>query len=162
CDWCSFKSALGFLMNAFSVLRWNGIEYPGCRSFHSLNLGCYEFPFQGNQFLKLPTVYNSAKLTQRKKRDKIAVVDIEKRYGANMGNKISINLGNHFDSFIAQQIESGRYSSVSEVIRAGLRMLEKNETKVKTLRSLLEEGEKSGFIEYSYEKLISSLDQEGG
>ncbi len=77
-----------------------------------------------------------------------------------MAKNTSITLGNHFDSFIAQQIESGRYSSVSEVVRAGLRLLEENETKIKTLRSLLEEGEKSGFVEYSYEKLINTLDQE--
>ena len=77
-----------------------------------------------------------------------------------MAKNTSITLGNHFDSFITQLIDSGRYSSVSEVIRAGLRILEENETKVKTLRSLLEEGEQSGFVEYSYDKLIKSLDQE--
>ena len=77
-----------------------------------------------------------------------------------MAKNTSITLGNHFDTFIAQLIDSGRYSSVSEVIRAGLRILEENETKVKTLRSLLEEGEQSGFVEYSYDKLIKSLDQE--
>lgn len=77
-----------------------------------------------------------------------------------MAKNTSITLGNHFDSFIAQLIETGRYNSVSEVIRAGLRMLEDNETKVKTLRSLLEEGEQSGFVEYSYGELIKTLDQE--
>jgi antitoxin ParD1/3/4 len=77
-----------------------------------------------------------------------------------MAKNTSITLGNHFDSFISQLIETGRYSSVSEVIRAGLRMLEDNETKLKNLRSLLEEGEQSGFIEYSYNDLIKSLDQE--
>ncbi|MCG8333891.1 MAG: type II toxin-antitoxin system ParD family antitoxin [Proteobacteria bacterium] len=77
-----------------------------------------------------------------------------------MAKNTSITLGNHFDSFIAQLIKSGRYSSVSEVVRAGLRMLEDNETKLKNLRSLLEEGEKSGFVEYSYEKLIETLDKE--
>ncbi len=77
-----------------------------------------------------------------------------------MAKNTSITLGNHFDSFIAQLIETGRYSSVSEVIRAGLRILEDNETKVKTLRSLIEEGEQSGFVEYSYDELIKTLDQE--
>ena len=77
-----------------------------------------------------------------------------------MAKNTSITLGNHFDSFISQLIETGRYSSVSEVIRAGLRILEDNETKLKNLRSLLEEGEQSGFIEYSYDDLIKSLDQE--
>lgn len=77
-----------------------------------------------------------------------------------MTKNTSITLGNHFDSFITQQIKSGRYSSVSEVIRAGLRMLEDTETKLETLRNLIEEGEKSGFANYSYEDLIKNLDQD--
>jgi antitoxin ParD1/3/4 len=77
-----------------------------------------------------------------------------------MAKNTSITLGNHFDSFISQQVKSGRYHSASEVVRAGLRMLENNEAKINSLRSLIEEGEKSGFVEYSYENLISSLDQE--
>ena len=77
-----------------------------------------------------------------------------------MAKNTSITLGNHFDSFINQQIKTGRYSSTSEVIRAGLRILENTETKLETLRNLLDEGEKSGFTDYSYEKLIEKLDQE--
>ena len=76
-----------------------------------------------------------------------------------MAKNTSITLGNHFDSFIAQLIETGRYSSASEVIRAGLRILEDNETKLNSLRNLLTEGEESGFVEYSYDKLIKTLDQ---
>ena len=76
-----------------------------------------------------------------------------------MAKNTSITLGNHFDSFIAQQIKTGRYSSTSEVIRAGLRILEDTETKLETLRNLLDEGEKSGFVDYSYEKLIEKIDQ---
>ncbi len=77
-----------------------------------------------------------------------------------MAKNTSITLGNHFESFISQQIKTGRYHSVSEVVREGLRMLENNETKIKVLRNLIEEGEKSGFVDYSYENLIKSLDQE--
>ena len=77
-----------------------------------------------------------------------------------MTKNTSITLGNHFDSFITQQVKTGRYSTASEVIRAGLRILENSETKLKTLRNLLNEGEKSGYADYSYEKLIESLDQE--
>ena len=61
-----------------------------------------------------------------------------------MPKNTSITLGEHFDGFIAQQIDSGRYASASEVVRAGLRMLEDSERKIATLRLLLEEGEKSG------------------
>ena len=77
-----------------------------------------------------------------------------------MAKNTSITLGNHFDSFITQQINTGRYSSASEVIRAGLRILEDSETKLETLRSLLDEGERSGFVDYSYENLIETIDQE--
>jgi len=77
-----------------------------------------------------------------------------------MAKNTSITLSNHFDSFITQQIKTGRYNSASEVIRAGLRILENNETKLETLRNLLDEGEKSGFADYSYENLVKTLDSE--
>lgn len=77
-----------------------------------------------------------------------------------MAKNTSITLGDHFDGFIAEQLQSGRYGSASEVIRAALRMLEKSETKLERLRRLLEEGEQSGFTEYSYEALIAELDDE--
>lgn len=74
-----------------------------------------------------------------------------------MGRNTSITLGEHFDEFIAQQLGNGRYGSASEVVRAGLRLLEENETKVKALREALLQGEQSGFVEYSYESVISEL-----
>ena len=77
-----------------------------------------------------------------------------------MSKNTSITLGEHFDTFVADQLERGRYSSASEVIRAGLRMLEDSETKLNALRNSLIEGEKSGFSDYSYESLISELDRE--
>ena len=76
-----------------------------------------------------------------------------------MPKNTSITLGEHFDKFIAERIKQGRYGSASEVIRAGLRLLETNETKIETLRALLAQGEKSGFADYSYEKLIQELDE---
>ena len=77
-----------------------------------------------------------------------------------MSKNTSITLSPHFESFIAEQIKSGRYSSVSDVVRAGLRILENTETKLGTLRNMLEEGEKSGFADYSYSKLVQTLDNE--
>jgi len=76
-----------------------------------------------------------------------------------MGRNTSITLGKHFDEFIAQQLGNGRYGSASEVVRAGLRLLEENETKVKALREALLQGEQSGFVEYSYESVISELNR---
>ena len=76
-----------------------------------------------------------------------------------MSKNTSINFGEHFDGFIAQQIQSGRYDSASEVVRAGLRLLEDSENKTETLRRLLIEGEQSGSATYSYESLIAELDE---
>ena len=64
-----------------------------------------------------------------------------------MGKNTSISLGNHFEGFIHDEVKSGRYSSVSEVIRSALRLLEREEKKEKELIKALETGEQSGFIE---------------
>ena len=72
----------------------------------------------------------------------------------------SINLGEHFDEFITQQVSSGRYSSASETVRAGLRLLEEHETKVSALRQALVDGETSGHAKYSLDSLIAELDAE--
>ena len=77
-----------------------------------------------------------------------------------MHKNTSITLGEHFDVFIKEQLESGRYSSTSEVVRAGLRLLEDTETKLGSLRKMLEDGERNGFTEYSHEGLIAELDSE--
>ena len=77
-----------------------------------------------------------------------------------MAKNTSITLGEHFDGFIASQVNTGRYGSASEVVRAGLRLLEKNETKTEVLRRMLEEGERSGIAEYSFDAFINELDAE--
>ena len=78
-----------------------------------------------------------------------------------MAKNTSISLGEHFDRFIAGQIESGRYGSASEVVRAGLRMLEDSDTRLNTLCNMLVEGEQSGLADYSYEAFIAELDERG-
>ena len=64
-----------------------------------------------------------------------------------MGKNTSISLGNHFEEFINRAINSGRYNSVSEVIRAALRLLETEEKKTKRLLDALDEGENSNMVE---------------
>jgi antitoxin ParD1/3/4 len=61
-----------------------------------------------------------------------------------MTRNTSISLGDNFGAFIAQQISHGRYGSASEVVRAGLRQLEDNETRLAALRAALADGENSG------------------
>jgi antitoxin ParD1/3/4 len=78
-----------------------------------------------------------------------------------MAKNTSISLGEHFDHFIAEQIQTGRYGSASEVVRAGLRMLEDSESKMDTLRRMLLEGEQSGLADYNYETFIAELDESG-
>ncbi len=77
-----------------------------------------------------------------------------------MARNTSISLGDHFESFISEQLKSGRYGSASEVVRAALRILEDSEIKRERLRLLLEEGERSGFANYSYNTLMEELDSE--
>lgn len=56
----------------------------------------------------------------------------------------SISLGNYFDQFVQSQVSVGRYKNVSEVIRAGLRLLENEENKVIALKNAIQEGIESG------------------
>ena len=65
-----------------------------------------------------------------------------------MGKNTSISIGQHFDSFIQSQINTGRYASTSEVVRAGLRLLEEEELRLKILQNALADGEESGWIEH--------------
>lgn len=64
-----------------------------------------------------------------------------------MSKNTSISLGDHFETFISKKIGSGSYHSASEVIRAGLRLLEQEEKKIEAIRSALEIGEKSGIAQ---------------
>lgn len=61
-----------------------------------------------------------------------------------MPKNTSISLGDHFSEFVDQQLSHGRYGSASEVVRAGLRLLEDHETKLRALRAALIAGEESG------------------
>ena len=61
-----------------------------------------------------------------------------------MARTTSVSLGDHFSVFVERQINEGRYGGATDVIRAGLRLLEEHETKLAALRAALIEGEASG------------------
>jgi len=75
-----------------------------------------------------------------------------------MNKNTSISLGNYFDTFVQESISKGRYKNVSEVIRAGLRLLEEEESKVIALKNAIQEGIDSG-ISYDFDpkKHLESL-----
>ena len=70
----------------------------------------------------------------------------------------SVSLGNYFDQFVRKQISVGRYKNVSEVIRAGLRLLENEENKVMALKKAIQEGIDSGTAhDFDPEKHLQEL-----
>ncbi len=78
-----------------------------------------------------------------------------------MAKNTSILLGDYFDNFINHQIKSGKYSSVSEVVRTALRMFEHEESKKTELIKELKKGEDSGFIkDFDRTSFLKNLHQE--
>lgn len=70
----------------------------------------------------------------------------------------SISLGSYFDQFVQNRITQGRFKNVSEVIRAGLRLLEEEESKVIVLRNAIQEGIDSGIAhDFDPKKHLKSL-----
>ncbi|REG84730.1 type II toxin-antitoxin system ParD family antitoxin [Algoriphagus antarcticus] len=64
-----------------------------------------------------------------------------------MNKNTSIYLGNYFDQFVQNRIKEGRFNNASEVIRAGLRLLEEEESKVLALKNAIQEGIGSGIAQ---------------
>jgi antitoxin ParD1/3/4 len=69
----------------------------------------------------------------------------------------SVSLSEHFVEFTTRQVESGRFGSTSEVIRAGLRLLETEEQKMEALRLAIQEGLDSGIaIDFDVDKWLDT------
>lgn len=64
-----------------------------------------------------------------------------------MRQNTSVSLGNYFEDFVDSKISEGRYKNASEVIRAGLRLLEEEENRTKALKKAIQEGIDSGIAE---------------
>ena len=73
----------------------------------------------------------------------------------------SVALTPHFETFIRQQVDSGRFNNVSEVVRAGLRLLEEREAdkaaKLQALREAIAAGLASG-PDLSEEEVFDELE----
>jgi antitoxin ParD1/3/4 len=73
-----------------------------------------------------------------------------------MSRNTSISLSGHFSAFIEEKVATGRYASASEVVRAGLRLLEEREAHLAGLRAALIEGEQSGPSEpFDFDRFIA-------
>lgn len=74
-----------------------------------------------------------------------------------MSNTTSINLGDHYTGFLSNLTQRGRYGSVSEAVRAALRLLELEEAKMSALQQAIQEGEDSGESFRTVEEIFTDM-----
>ncbi len=75
-----------------------------------------------------------------------------------MAKNTRVSPGAHFERFIGERLKTGRYGNASEVVRAGLRLLEDEEAKLEGLRAALDEGEASPLAkDYSLENVLKRV-----
>ncbi len=75
-----------------------------------------------------------------------------------MDKNTSISIGNYFVDFIKSKVSSGRYKNASEVVRAGLRLLEDEENRNIALKRAILEGIESGIAhDFSPETHLAGL-----
>lgn len=79
-----------------------------------------------------------------------------------MSKNTSFSVGEHFSGFIETQVGEGRYSSASDVVRAGLRLLEEQETRLAALRAALVEGEQGGGSDRSVQDILVAVKKRNG
>lgn len=75
-----------------------------------------------------------------------------------MGRNTSVSLGDYFEEFVDNRVSEGRFKNASEVIRAGLRLLEEEENKLIALKKAINEGIESGIAkDFDAKKHLESL-----
>lgn len=75
-----------------------------------------------------------------------------------MSKNTQIALDDHFADFVETQVKEGRYQSASDVVRAGLRLLEEDEQRLEALRAALIEGEESGIAEeFDFDEFLARM-----
>jgi antitoxin ParD1/3/4 len=79
-----------------------------------------------------------------------------------MRKNTSLSISEHFAGFIEAQVTEGRYNSASDVVRAGLRLLEEQETRLAVLRAALIDGEESGVSNRSVPDIWARVKERSG
>lgn len=75
-----------------------------------------------------------------------------------MGRNTSVSLGDYFEDFVDESVSKGRFKNASEVIRAGLRLLEEEENRIIVLKNAINEGIESGIArDFDAEKHLKAL-----
>jgi antitoxin ParD1/3/4 len=74
-----------------------------------------------------------------------------------MSKNTSIVLGEHFEKFITRKVSDGRFSSTSEAVRAGMRLLEEHETKLEALRRAIDQGFSGEFRDFDMNRIKHRL-----
>jgi antitoxin ParD1/3/4 len=78
-----------------------------------------------------------------------------------MPEETSVQLETYFLAFIEEMVASGRFNSPSQVVQAGLRLLEESESRGKALRAAIQEGEDSGYIEdFDFDEFLARKNAE--
>ncbi|CAD6879476.1 ParD protein (antitoxin to ParE) [Methylomonas albis] len=80
-----------------------------------------------------------------------------------MPRNTSITLGEHLDQYVREKIQQGRFLSVSEVVRAGLRRLEEDDQKLEAIRAKLQAGEDCPVVEaFDGEQFLKAMHKKYG
>jgi antitoxin ParD1/3/4 len=78
-----------------------------------------------------------------------------------MPKDTTLQLEKYFLAFIEEMVASGRFSSPSQVVQAGLRLLEEAESRESALAAALKEGEESGWIEdFDFDEFLAEMHRE--
>ena len=78
-----------------------------------------------------------------------------------MSKNTSIALGDHFQDFVQRLVSRGRFGTTSEVLRAGLRLLEEQDARLVALQKAIQEGVDSGPAEpFDFDAYTSSRESE--
>ena len=80
--------------------------------------------------------------------------------GRPMNSVNQLNLDDHYEAFVEQQVASGNFANATEVMQAALKLLEAREAKREVLRQALIEGEQSGLVEdFHIDDFLAEMDR---